>query len=1161
VIFRFKPFVLALLVMVIFSASGVTGTPPALEGQDPQVASTEPVWDEERLKEKISEIEGLGEQDETLKAKLLEFYNQALSRLQDARQYQAAAEAYKKQIATAPAKMEGMRKEVEALSAKTPSDVAVDLPPDASLKTLEPLLMKEQAALSDLKSRAAGLDSELKAQQNRPAALRRQLTEAEQRLAEIESEIQTPPPSSQNPRITKANEVAMEIRKRAREAEIAMLEQEQVSYGARLGLLELMVEKAALETAAADARVQQVQARINELRQAEADRARREAEQAEQAALDEHPAVAGLARKNAELGQEWSGLVTEIEEARALRTERSQGLDSLTKSYANTRQQVEKVGLSRVLGEVLLNKAKELRELQDYRKGAEQRRDRISEASLRQYAHQVRLEALGDLDGAVAKITASLAKEDLSDREVAAIEDKIRPLLLSEQDLLKNMIGTYRELVNELTQLDIVDRSLVKEAKRFALFIDERLLWSPSLPAAGWTTIENLPGSVAWFFVPGKWVETGRALVGEAIEHPVWTGLAVLLSLVLLCSRRRFLKSMEAISGKVGRVHEDSFALTVKAHLILVARALPWPLLIWFSGLLLAKSLDASEFSKSVGEALLVTGFLFYFMVYLKLLCDPKGVAAVHFRWPERAVRLFRRNFMWLVPLFLPVVFIAVTVHRLSGEEYRVHDQSLGRLAFIAGMILLAWFTQRIWRPRGGATEIYLAKHPDGWLWRLRYLWYPAWVSLGLVMAVLAGMGFYHTAMQLTGRLLATLGLILGAWILKDTILRGLLVAQRRLALARARKRREEERAAKAEEERGEGEEDDDEAVVLDIPEVNLATISGQTRKLLRIMIILSVIVALYFVWADVLPALGILDDVALWHHTVTGPEGPVLEPITLANVLMAILITLITFVATVNIPGVLEIVILQRLPLEPGVRYAITTVGRYVIIATGLIVAFSILGFSWSKLQWLVAALSVGLGFGLQEIVANFVSGLIILFERPIRIGDTVTVGDVTGTVSRIRIRATTITDRDRKELIVPNKNFITGEVINWTLTDPVIRLIVPVGIAYGSDTVLAHKVILETVKDNPIVLEEPRPRVLFRGFGDNSLNFEARVFIRGGSNLIRAREAARHELHMAIDKACREHDIVIAFPQRDIHIRSIEVPLKIETSEKKPPEWKGSE
>jgi len=187
---------------------------------------------------------------------------------------------------------------------------------------------------------------------------------------------------------------------------------------------------------------------------------------------------------------------------------------------------------------------------------------------------------------------------------------------------------------------------------------------------------------------------------------------------------------------------------------------------------------------------------------------------------------------------------------------------------------------------------------------------------------------------------------------------------------------------------------------------------------------------------------------------------------------------------------------------------------------------------------EWLVAALTVGLGFGLQEIFANFVSGLILLFERPIRIGDTVTVGTTTGTVTRIRTRATTITDWDRKELIIPNKSFVTGDVVNWTLSDPITRLTIRVGVAYGSDVELIEQLMRELAEEHPLVLDDPAPIVFFCGFGDSALSFELRVFFKD----VLKRTALTHELNKAINERFARHGIEIAFPQRDIHVRSID-------------------
>ncbi len=226
----------------------------------------------------------------------------------------------------------------------------------------------------------------------------------------------------------------------------------------------------------------------------------------------------------------------------------------------------------------------------------------------------------------------------------------------------------------------------------------------------------------------------------------------------------------------------------------------------------------------------------------------------------------------------------------------------------------------------------------------------------------------------------------------------------------------------------------------------------------------------------------------------------------------------------------------LQRLSMEAGARYATTKISQYTIAALGIFGVFGAVGVGWADVQWLVAAVSVGLGFGLQEIFANFVSGLIILFERPLRIGDTVTVGDVSGTVSKIRIRATTITDWDQKEIVVPNKTFITERLINWTLTDSTTRVVIRVGVAYGTDTSEAYRILLDTAKREPLVLFDPEPTVYFVGLGDSSLDFDVRIYVRDLGD----RLPATHAYLTAVEKALSAHGIEIPFPQRDIHVRS---------------------
>lgn len=209
----------------------------------------------------------------------------------------------------------------------------------------------------------------------------------------------------------------------------------------------------------------------------------------------------------------------------------------------------------------------------------------------------------------------------------------------------------------------------------------------------------------------------------------------------------------------------------------------------------------------------------------------------------------------------------------------------------------------------------------------------------------------------------------------------------------------------------------------------------------------------------------------------------------------------------------------------------------RYSLVSVAFLAVANELGGSWSQVQWLVAALSVGLGFGLQEIFANMVSGIILLFERPIRVGDTVTVGDVTGRVSRIQMRATHIVDWDRKELVVPNKTFITDQLINWTLSDTVTRVVVPVSVSYGTDIELVEQILSQAVKNTEQVLADPEPAISFVGFGESALEFKVNVFVRELSD----RTVATHKLHIQIYEALQAHHIEIPYPQRDVHIRSV--------------------
>ncbi len=312
--------------------------------------------------------------------------------------------------------------------------------------------------------------------------------------------------------------------------------------------------------------------------------------------------------------------------------------------------------------------------------------------------------------------------------------------------------------------------------------------------------------------------------------------------------------------------------------------------------------------------------------------------------------------------------------------------------------------------------------------------------------------------------------------------------------------------------------------------EVDLERLQDDALKLVRGFFVLGAVIPLWFAWTDVLPALGYLRSIQLWEVST----GTGVESISVAALLLSLAIVFLIFVAVRNARGLTELMLRPFVPSDRGARVAITAIVRYGLVVLGLVGVSAALEISWSSVQWMLAAVSVGLGFGLQDVFANFVSGLILLFERPIRVGDIITVADTTGTVTEMKLRATTITDRDSRLLIVPNREFITGNLVNWTLKDPVIRIRIPVGLAYGSDTPRVHELLLQVAEEDPNVLPDPPPKARFCSFGDNALEFILFVYIPHRNRY----RAALHSLHTAIDKVFRENGLEIAFPQRDVHL-----------------------
>ncbi|MEJ2193293.1 MAG: mechanosensitive ion channel [Ignavibacteriaceae bacterium] len=266
---------------------------------------------------------------------------------------------------------------------------------------------------------------------------------------------------------------------------------------------------------------------------------------------------------------------------------------------------------------------------------------------------------------------------------------------------------------------------------------------------------------------------------------------------------------------------------------------------------------------------------------------------------------------------------------------------------------------------------------------------------------------------------------------------------------------------------------------------------------------------------------------------------------VTAWKIIYIILLFVLLFYITKKIKNWIIYGLLSKSSLDIGIRTAIGTMFRYLIIVIGLLIIFQSAGIDMSAVTVLAGALGVGIGFGLQNITSNFISGLIIMFERPIKVGDRIEVGNISGDVINISMRATTVVTNDNITVIVPNSDFISSQVINWSHNDRNVRFGIDVGVSYKEDPEKIKDILLAVANDNSSVLKNPAPDVVFTEFGNSSLNFNLRVWT---TELIQKPDTLRSQLYFEIFKRFRAHGVEIPFPQRDLHIKNPE--LKISTS-----------
>lgn len=1110
-----------------------------------QAAPPKPLSEEDfaaLLNARLKQVDEATELDDAAKTKAKELYKQALAEMTSLKRWAATTAQNEQLAADAPKELVQTK---AALAAPMPPPAV--FPPTASLPQIEQAISQREGELEKLRKAFEEDEKSLKTGADQRAKATKELADAKDRLTNVNEQIQmlAGDDRSLNNIVGSASRLCLIARRRVEEQRIRSYETELTAYEAQTELLPLRRDLNARKVAQAMQEIKQWQEVVNLRRQQEAEQqVQRSAWEAGQA----HPAVQGLLKHNADLAAMRKELAERIVDATHQRESLNLKLTDLKEQFKRVQDKVnvaEKANATHAIGLVLRKKRESLPNLRIYRQNIAALQQTYGQGQVAfQELYEKRSMPL-DLE---AQTQAVIANLDVSpqDDNPAQLQTAVREALQTQRDYLDALISDHSSYFDKLLDLIGIEQQLIEETDKFALYIDERVLWIASASPLGSVDVRNAGDALWWLARPESGLDIGRTLTADVMGNPgVWS-LALFVFVVLMYWRMRMSARLQEIGEITARGSCYRYLPTLEATMLTALISIGWPGLMWYFGWRLINATDASELCKAVGNGLNETARVYLALELLRHTCGSRGLGESHFAWSTAALKLLRHNIRWFMLPLLLLMCITVT---MAWQENDHWDSSLGRMCFIFALLGFAFVLHRILRPMSVVFQAMIAERRDGWLERFRYVWYPLIVLTPASLAILAAVGYHYTARQLIIRLILTMYVLVGGIVCRALLLRWTLVNQRKLAIEQARERR-----AAAQSENGTDDAGAAELPTSATPERDLATINTQTRRLVEYSLAVACALVIWCAWADVLPALGSMNwsiGTAEVQVVVKTPRpnggAPEVKWVTeyrdvrLSDLFLAFIVVATTIIAAKNIPGLLEMAVLQHLPFDAGARYAVATVCRYIIMVIGVLFCCAMLGVGWSKVQWLVAAMTLGLSFGMQEIFANFVSGLIILFERPVRVRDVVTVDGITGVVSRIRMRATTIIDGDRKELIIPNKEFITGRVLNWTLTDPVNRAVVKVGVAYGSDTERVSKILLKVAQDHPQVLDEPAPGVAFESFGDSTLNFVLRCFLPN----VECRGPVLHELHMAIDREFREANIEMAFPQHDVHVRSIDLPL----------------
>lgn len=683
-----------------------------------------------------------------------------------------------------------------------------------------------------------------------------------------------------------------------------------------------------------------------------------------------------------------------------------------------------------------------------------------------------------------------------------------RRRVLSElYQLLANELSTTIELKVKFTSYNSI-RTKIKSD------ISEQLFWVKSNQPLGSEFLYSLVPTVKYEF--GNLLD--KLSSDKFKTHTTKTALLVvlpfiLLALIVISFNRKIHKYNNELALRLDRKNDSIFVTpaAIISNMIMMVPRLSWMVIV--GSIVICLSLATTNLQYQI--ILIMVLHIFVFVFFLQII-KPNALVQRHFSVQPYKLKRYRNLFNQIWIFSLPLLIFANVAETDSNFIYADITSFIVVLLSCTALLVLSIriFTRNLSDFANSSAAALIGSFIA--------------IIVSLMAVLFVASGYLYSIVTLTNRLAFTCYILLAYFLVSQTLHRMMHVYIFKASLKKNHTTEDK------------NSEEITTQNFISMLNMSPAHLCSKAFKIVNTALLTITAFFMYIQWNDLASVLRYLDTIQIWTKTEIISGSPVVtDYLSLANILLAVFILIVTSVLNKNLPSILEKLLLIKKGInQKSTSYTVKVITSYLITGFGIICAAGSVGIRWENLQWLVAALSVGLGFGLQEIFANFVSGIILLFERQTRVGDIITLNGLSGTVNKIRIRSTTVMSFENKEVMIPNREFITSALTNWSLTSTVTKLEFVVGVAYDADVEKAKSLLLSIVNRCRYISKEHSSLIYIKELAASSINICADVYV----TKIGERKLTIDYLSRETLSVFAKNNIEIPFDQLDLHVKTLE-------------------